>query len=261
MSFYAVKVGRNPGIYATWEACKEQINGFSGPVFKKFSTRAEAEGFIAGNVSITTKPSNKTNKTFFYAVKEGREPGIYLSWSECEKQITGFFGARYKKFPTKEQAQAFIDDVELPIPTMEEDERIIVFTDGACPNNGKDNARASYAVVFPHYPSLNTASLLDGVQTNNRAEYTAMICAYDLASKLDKNRPIHIYSDSKLLVNFIKSLPRSLSGLKNVDLCERIAEIVKEGRLHIFHVRAHTGNMDFFSYWNNEVDRLANSIL
>jgi hypothetical protein len=31
-------------------------------------------------------------KAAFYAVKSGREPGIYGTWSECETQVKGFTG-------------------------------------------------------------------------------------------------------------------------------------------------------------------------
>ncbi len=48
--FYAVKVGRVPGIYPSWDACKKNIDGFSGAVYKSFKTKAEAESFI-GNKS------------------------------------------------------------------------------------------------------------------------------------------------------------------------------------------------------------------
>lgn len=44
--FYAVKIGRNPGVYTTWEACKKQVDGYSGAVYKSFSEISEAETFI-----------------------------------------------------------------------------------------------------------------------------------------------------------------------------------------------------------------------
>ncbi|MBU5451222.1 viroplasmin family protein [Acetivibrio sp. MSJd-27] len=46
--YYAVKVGRNCGIYEKWDDAKEQINGFSGAVYKGFSTREEAQRYIGG---------------------------------------------------------------------------------------------------------------------------------------------------------------------------------------------------------------------
>ena len=46
--FYAVKVGKTPGIYGTWAECQKQIHGFSSAVFKGFATKEEAMEFIAG---------------------------------------------------------------------------------------------------------------------------------------------------------------------------------------------------------------------
>lgn len=40
--FYAVVKGRAPGIYATWDECKEQTLGFPGAIFKGFPSEEEA---------------------------------------------------------------------------------------------------------------------------------------------------------------------------------------------------------------------------
>lgn len=50
--FYAVRVGRTPGIYNTWDDCKAQVDGVSGATYKSFKTAAEAAeymGWGAGN--------------------------------------------------------------------------------------------------------------------------------------------------------------------------------------------------------------------
>lgn len=44
--FYAVKRGRTPGIYRTWDACKAQVSGFPNARYKGFQTKAEAEAFL-----------------------------------------------------------------------------------------------------------------------------------------------------------------------------------------------------------------------
>lgn len=49
----------------------------------------------------------------YYAVKEGRCPGIYETWEECKKQVDGFSGAVYKSFPDKDSALLFIKDGEI----------------------------------------------------------------------------------------------------------------------------------------------------
>ena len=45
----------------------------------------------------------KTRK--YYVVWIGVEPGIYDLWSDCEAMVKDFQGARYKSYPTLEEAQ------------------------------------------------------------------------------------------------------------------------------------------------------------
>ena len=44
--YYAVKSGRQPGIYESWKECQEQIYKYSGAVFKAFTKRPEAEAYL-----------------------------------------------------------------------------------------------------------------------------------------------------------------------------------------------------------------------
>lgn len=57
-NFYAVKQGKNPGIYKTWDECKAQVEGFSGALYKGFSTRKEAEIYLSGNVESVIESDN-----------------------------------------------------------------------------------------------------------------------------------------------------------------------------------------------------------
>ena len=43
---YAVKQGRQTGIFDTWAQCQEQIKGFSGAVYKSFTSREDAEKYL-----------------------------------------------------------------------------------------------------------------------------------------------------------------------------------------------------------------------
>lgn len=47
ITFYAVKVGRVPGIYKTWEECSQQVSEFSGAIYKGFNTEIDALNFIS----------------------------------------------------------------------------------------------------------------------------------------------------------------------------------------------------------------------
>lgn len=58
--YYAVRNGRRPGIYSTWDECKQQVDGFKGAVYKKFGDLKEATAFARGagsSSSMTARPS------------------------------------------------------------------------------------------------------------------------------------------------------------------------------------------------------------
>lgn len=64
----------------------------------------------------------------FYAVKQGRQPGIYSTWAECQKQTVGFKGAKFKGFVTRTEAEAYMNDEEaLPAPA----EGVVAYVDGS----------------------------------------------------------------------------------------------------------------------------------
>lgn len=44
--YYAVKVGKVPGIYRDWDSCKAQVHGFKGAIYKSFKTEKEALAFM-----------------------------------------------------------------------------------------------------------------------------------------------------------------------------------------------------------------------
>lgn len=44
----------------------------------------------------------------FYAVRDGRKTGIFLTWEECKAQIDGYSGASYKSFKTVDEAKDFL---------------------------------------------------------------------------------------------------------------------------------------------------------
>ncbi|MBO5115311.1 MAG: RNase H1/viroplasmin domain-containing protein, partial [Peptococcaceae bacterium] len=46
--YYAVKVGRETGIFTSWDVCKAQVQGYSGAVHKGFATLEEAQAFLSG---------------------------------------------------------------------------------------------------------------------------------------------------------------------------------------------------------------------
>ena len=60
--------------------------------------------------------------TKYYAVRNGRSTGVFLTWAECQKQVTGFPGAVFKSFTTIEEAEAFVSEQTLRWQTKAEEE-------------------------------------------------------------------------------------------------------------------------------------------
>jgi ribonuclease HI len=64
--FYAVRVGRKPGIYTEWfgrNGAEDQVKGFHNAIFKGFATREDAEGFMMDDIkSNSIKKPKRTKK-------------------------------------------------------------------------------------------------------------------------------------------------------------------------------------------------------
>ncbi|MBP5427135.1 MAG: ribonuclease H family protein [Clostridiales bacterium] len=45
--FYVVKKGRTPGIYTTWDECKNEVAGYKGAIYKSFSGYQDAKDFFS----------------------------------------------------------------------------------------------------------------------------------------------------------------------------------------------------------------------
>ena len=69
--FYAVKKGKIPGIYFSWEDCKRVVDGYPGPVYRGFATLEEAEAFIGNSAAAMTKKEAAEGLPENYAFVDG----------------------------------------------------------------------------------------------------------------------------------------------------------------------------------------------
>jgi ribonuclease HI len=82
MKFYAVRIGREPGIYTTWEQAKKQVMGFSGAKYKSFKTRKEAENFMGNVISNKRENKSKVSERNVFEI-----PIVYPIQSETKKEL------------------------------------------------------------------------------------------------------------------------------------------------------------------------------
>lgn len=71
MKYYAVKKGRNPGIYHTWGECSNQVIGYKGASYKKFHSYDEALDFMEGHKTATINTKNEIKDDEMIAYVDG----------------------------------------------------------------------------------------------------------------------------------------------------------------------------------------------
>lgn len=148
----------------------------------------------------------------FYVVWAGKEPGIYDSWEDCRRQVEGAKGAKYKAFPSVEEAKkAFAgnpaDYLQAkpkpmdPILDALYGKPVVpsIAVDGACSGKTRD-AEYQGVDVETGVAFFRKGPFADG--TNNVMEFLAIVhaLAYCRQQKLD----IPVYSDSANAIKWVK---------------------------------------------------------
>lgn len=188
-------------------------------------------------------------KRKYYTVWIGRTPGVYTTWDECKKQTEGHAGAKYKSFPTLEEASlafeshspthyihykkeagaiknnppAYRQDTVLPLPMEVQSKAIAV--DAACSKNpGPMEYRGidlrTGAEVFHFGPIRGT---------NNIGEFLAIVHGLALLEKAGDSQTA-IYSDSRNALLWVKKkkcatkLAQTPQTQQALDLVDRATE-------------------------------------
>lgn len=145
--------------------------------------------------------------------------------------------------------------------------RINVYTDGACSNNGKPNAKAGYGVYFAENDPRNEYGTVVGKQSNNTGELMGFIRAIEILEKeIDDGREIHLYTDSEYVIKCATTYGTKLERkdwksdkiIPNVELVKKAFGLFKgKHNIKLKHIDAHTNNDDSHSRGNAAADRLA----
>ena len=152
-------------------------------------------------------------KKKYYVVWEGHNPGVYDNWNETLLQVKAFPNAKYKSYPSREEAeQAYSGGYEPPKPGAKGKKSRIslddapikwnsLSVDAACSGNPGDlEYRGVYtrdgAEIFRQGPFK--------MGTNNIGEFLALVHALALLKKKgDAETPI--YSDSRIAMGWVKA--------------------------------------------------------
>jgi len=231
--------------------------------------------------------SKKNDKKKYYAVARGHKPGVYRQWfgaDGAKEQIDGFPRARYKGFPTEQEAQDWLEEIknggddaasksvgngagksagktktlkDIDVKTELESGKVMMYTDGGALNNP---GPGGYGVVM--YFGEKRKELSGGFRntTNNRMELSACIAGLN---SLKRPCSVILVSDSKYVVDGIEKgwarrwkskgwMRNAVSPAENYDLWGQLLELTETHDVEFTWVKGHAGHPE-----NERCDQLA----
>lgn len=198
---------------------------------------------VMKNIFVPLPPSMKKEK--FYVVWAGVNPGIYTSWTDCQLQIKGYEGAKFKSFSSRAEAEkafasspyeyikpsssrkpASSKSADAPLPSAVAENSLAV--DAAC--SGNPGAMEYQGVHVGSRQQIFHFGPMYG--TNNIGEFLALV--HGLALLKQKGFDMPIYSDSVNAINWVKKkkcktkLPRNAKSESLFLLIERAEKWLRE---------------------------------
>ncbi|MDN3557003.1 ribonuclease H family protein [Halomonas maura] len=217
----------------------------------------------------------------FYVVWVGRQTGIFTTWAECDQQVKGFPKARYKSFPTREDAEAAFAKgprgaapakkakasgsagaasagrttrrPTAPAPDTSRTYDTEIYCDGACEPNPGD-AGSGMAI----YRNGTLDELWYGLHnpkgTNNTAELNALHQALRVArEEIARGATVRIHCDSTYTINAITKWASGWKrrgwkkadgqAIKNPEIIQPTHALYEslKSAVTIAHVKGHAG--------------------
>ena len=219
-------------------------------------------------------------KKKFYAVARGRNKGIFTAWfgpGGAEAQIKEFPGARYKGFPTIEEARQWLADTAAGALSVGKsktekksspaakaahasapaDGHIIIYTDGGCSFNP---GPGGYGAVILNGDARRELSGGFRLTTNNRMELSGCI---EGLKRLPAPSSVTLISDSKYVVDAATKgwakkwrkngwMRTATDAAENYDLWGQLLDLCEKHSVEFVWVKGHAGNTE-----NECCDRLA----
>ena len=131
----------------------------------------------------------------YYAVAKGRTTGIFTTWDEAKREVTGYKGAVFKKFKTLAEAEAFLasSGEEKPLERAMLPGELHAYVDGSYAESGA----YSYGAVLLTTDSAREFSEAfddaDGAVRNVAGELRGALFALETAEKEGAKKLILYY--------------------------------------------------------------------
>lgn len=207
-----------------------------------------------------------TSKKKYYAVRKGRVPAIYTTWSDCQKQVIGFAGAAFKGFATLAEAEAFMNgaesladssnaDIDKQLDKLDE-ETVVAFVDGSFHAGLKKYSFGALLFYSAGQKELSGAFTdPNKIHARNVAgEIEGVKAAINWSIEQGK-KELYVYYDYEGIEKWATGDWQAKQPLTQdyAKFCKTQSQKIN---IHFRHVKAHTG-----VNYNERVDSLAKAAL
>lgn len=207
-SHYVVWKGRKPGIYDSWAKCSDQVQGFSGPIYKGFHSHGDAARAFERDPLDYVRgiPGKLSGQKLQKEIKEARR--------EAKRQ-------KRKQIRTERKARQ--DATQSVVERQERLETPCLCVDGAF--SYQRNRMEFQAIGLPEHAIVFEKGPYEGGGASI-AEFVGLVqgLQYLQANGLD----MPIYSDSKTAISWIRKKRLNSKVIKRDDCPELIKSMVAD---------------------------------
>ena len=265
--FYGVARGRAPGVYATWDEARAQVDGIKGAVHKSFSTREEAARWVSArnpDISGTMMTGEARPSAGVQDRASARSPPTSPGKPRAPRSASSMGGARALSTSAREGGdpiaaaegangkddEARQNDAAPPTTPLADGSYTLYFDGASRGNPGPAGAGALIRRDADSRVVFEIAEYLGDDKTNNEAEYIALVGGLRKAAQLGI-RVLNVKGDSSLVVNQVNGTWKvKTDHLRPMfEEARRIIDENFDGGASIAYVRREL---------NSEADSLAN---
>lgn len=245
-------------VYNTVKVLEERLSRFVNEINDKWSKLDKRISAIEKQVF----PSSYLQETEHKRIskrpvsEDEAGPSRKIMKTETTESISGSTETEVNGFCDRGQKKNYDNFI------LTDDGYVVVYTDGACSNNGKYGAKAGIGVWFNNDHELNVAEPVRGYATNNNAEIQAATKAITQALRAGIKK-LDIHTDSQFMIKCITSwinkwkrnnwVLATGGPVKNKDELIMLDNAIQKMEVVRWtHVKGHSGN-----FGNTKADGLA----
>lgn len=198
-------------------------------------------------------------KKKIYAVKKGRNVGIFNTWAECSSSVKGFSGAQYKGFSTMDEAEQYLYGTRADVTKDKQEEedchegQVVAYVDGSF-DDGAGRYGFGCVLLLPNGEIVRKSGNgndPDAISSRNVAgEILGAVCAVKWCAS-NGYKALKICYDYMGIEMWAVGEWKSKKKL-TMEYAGLMEEYGKKINISFKKIAAHTGNK-----YNEEADRLA----